>query len=427
MSMHAAATSPVLKSPGHYYRLPWSLTDNGISWLEVTTSCNLECKGCYRPQTDGHKSLSEIADDVAVFKRERTSDAMSIAGGDPLVHPKIVDIVRMVREGGWKPVVNTNGLAMSRKLLAKLKDAGVFGFTFHIDTSQVRRDSPSDTEEGHNALRQKLAEMVAEAGGMSCAFNQTVSADTLDQVPAVVRWARERPDIVHTVVFILYREPELLGDFDYFANGNRVDLNTDYEKSESFRGARKLTARDVVAKIREAEPDYEPCAYLNGHQDPESFKWLLGIRVASGARTHGFVTPRFMEVTQGGSHLFRGKWLSYCGPRTLAGGRAAMLGSSLVDSGMRKVAGRWAKSVLRQPSSAAAKAHLQTFTIIQPIDALPDGTLNMCDGCPDMTVYKGRMYWSCRLEEIRKYGCFVTAAPRSPCSPRAEEASPVLA
>ena len=72
--------------PREYYRLPWSLTDNGLSWLEVTTKCNLACKGCYRdPHKDGHKPLSEIARDLDVFAAKRKSDSMSIAGGDPLV------------------------------------------------------------------------------------------------------------------------------------------------------------------------------------------------------------------------------------------------------------------------------------------------------------------------------------------------------
>jgi MoaA/NifB/PqqE/SkfB family radical SAM enzyme len=30
------------------YRLPWNYSDNGISWLEPTTKCNLRCEGCYR-------------------------------------------------------------------------------------------------------------------------------------------------------------------------------------------------------------------------------------------------------------------------------------------------------------------------------------------------------------------------------------------
>ncbi|MBI3534738.1 MAG: radical SAM protein, partial [Deltaproteobacteria bacterium] len=127
--------------PQKYYRLPWSLTDNGISWIEVTTSCNLACEGCYRPKAGGHKSLEQIAEDLAVFKQERKSDCMSVAGGDPLVHPKIVEITKMIKDGDWKPIINTNGLALTPKLLKDLKTAGAFGFTFHIDTSQVRRDS----------------------------------------------------------------------------------------------------------------------------------------------------------------------------------------------------------------------------------------------------------------------------------------------
>jgi MoaA/NifB/PqqE/SkfB family radical SAM enzyme len=42
------------------------------------------------------------------------------------VHPRIVDIVRRVKHGGWKPIINTNGLALTPKRLKELKAAGVF-------------------------------------------------------------------------------------------------------------------------------------------------------------------------------------------------------------------------------------------------------------------------------------------------------------
>jgi len=31
----------VYLDPKNYYRLPWSLTDNAISWLEPTWKCNI--------------------------------------------------------------------------------------------------------------------------------------------------------------------------------------------------------------------------------------------------------------------------------------------------------------------------------------------------------------------------------------------------
>lgn len=399
--------------PQNYYRLPWSLNDNGISWLEVTSRCNLACEGCYRENEKlSDKSLEKISGELAVFKKLRKSDCISIAGGDPLIHPDIVEIVRRIRQGGWKPIVNTNGLALTKELLRELKKAGVFGFTFHIDTSQKRKDSKALNEADHNALREKFAQMLAAEGGISCAFNQTVSSQTLNQVPDVVRWATQYPDIVNTVVFILFRLPQLLGDFDFYANGEKVASSITYKES-GWGGDRLVKAPEVVAKIREADPEFEPCAYLGGTMDPSSFKWLLGLRIANCRRRFGYASPKFMEFVQEGHHLLKKRYISYASPKSLSQGRLAMLGLSLLDKGMRAAAGRFLKAGLKDPREFFRKCYLQTFTIIQPIDTLPDGRMNMCDGCPDITVYKGELYWSCRLEEIKRYGCFVSAVPRS--------------
>ncbi len=117
------------------YRLPWSLPDNAIAWLEPTRKCNLACLGCYRENDPkGHKTLAEVRRDLDVFTRLRTVDGVSIAGGEPLLHPDIVGIVEMVAKLGLKPIVNTNGLALTEKLLADLGNAGIAGFTFHIDS-----------------------------------------------------------------------------------------------------------------------------------------------------------------------------------------------------------------------------------------------------------------------------------------------------
>ncbi|NIM50879.1 MAG: 4Fe-4S cluster-binding domain-containing protein, partial [Gemmatimonadales bacterium] len=68
------------------YRLPWSLPDNAIAWLEPTAKCNLACEGCYRANVNQHKSLDEVATELDVFERYRAADGVSIAGGDPLCH-----------------------------------------------------------------------------------------------------------------------------------------------------------------------------------------------------------------------------------------------------------------------------------------------------------------------------------------------------
>lgn len=395
-------------NPLDYYRLPWSLTDNGLTWFEITSQCNLACEGCYHENIlNGHKSLVEIAQELEVYKKLRKSDSMSIAGGEPLVHPDIVEIVRLVKKGGWKPIVNTNGLAMTPELLHELKKAGVFGFTFHVDTTQRRKDSDAKAEPDHNALRQKFAEMVAHEGGICCSFNQTVSAETLDQVPGVIRWAAKYPDMVNSMVFILFRSPEMSGQFKFEAKGESADLSTIYSTTSWGKG-RNITASDLIEKIREVEPLYEPCAYLNGTVDPTQMKWTLGERFATRSKCFGFASPKFMEVVQTFNHLAKGRWLSYGDPLMLGLGRSAMLFFGLFDSKMRKAAWRFLKS----PSQWFRTTYIQTFAIIHPVDVLADGRMDMCEGCPDMTAHNGKLYWSCRLEEVKKFGTFVSAVPK---------------
>ncbi|MBF0105355.1 MAG: radical SAM protein [Deltaproteobacteria bacterium] len=400
-------------NPREYYRLPWSFTDNAISWLEVTTSCNLACEGCYRPnEKNGHKTLAQIAEELAVLKKLRKSDCISIAGGDPLVHPEIVEIVRMIKDGGWKPILNTNGLKLTPELLKDLKKAGVYGFTFHIDTTQKRSDSKASVEADHNALRLKFAQMLANEGGIGCSFNQTVSVKTLDQVPDVIRWAKQYPDIVHTMVFILFRSPDLNDEaLDFYAYGKKMEIENMYKESP-WGGDRLIKANEVVAKIKEADPLYEPNSYLGGTADPMSTKWLLASRVARGSTTFGYTSPRLMEISQHINHLFKGTWLSYADPKTTSLGRIASFLLAPFDKKMRAVARRIFIHTIKTPLSLFKPAYVQTFAIIQPVDFMADGSLNMCDSCPDITVHNGKLYWSCRLEEIKKYGCFLTAVPR---------------
>jgi len=395
-------------NPRDYYRLPWSLTDNAVTWFEITSQCNLACEGCYHENIEnGHKSLKEISDELDVYQELRKSDCMSIAGGDPLVHPDIVEIVRMIKARGWKPILNTNGLALTPDLLHELKRAGVFGFTFHIDTTQRRKDSQARTEPDYNVLRQKFAEMVAKEGGSCCAFNQTVSEDTLKQIPEVIRWAARYPDIINTMVFILFRSPGMSGDYDFEAQGQKTDLTTIYTPT-SWGHGRNITGEDLVEKIRLSEPLYEPSAYLNGTVNPEQMKWTLAARFANRSMCFGYASPKFMEIVQVFNHLINGRWLSYGHPRMVGMGRSAMLAFGLFDPRMRKLAWRF----LKDPSQWFRKVYIQTFAIIHPVDVLKDGRMDMCDGCPDMTAHNGQLYWSCRLEEVKKFGNFVTAVPK---------------
>jgi len=392
------------------YRLPWSFADNPIAWLEPTQACNLACDGCYRKNVKEHKSLDEVQSDLEVFRSLRNFDGVSIAGGDPLTHPEIVGIVSRVKAMGRKAILNTNGLALTRELLVELKQAGLMGLTFHVDSKQGRPGWRDKTETQMNELRTEYAELVASVGDLACAFNSTVYEDTLCQVPDVVAWADQMIGKVHTVVFILYRAA-MLDNFRYFARGDEIDMQKlVYTKEEETRRT-DMQAPEVVEVIRRRYPDFRPSAYLNGTEKPDTFKWLLSLRVGRPGKVYGYAGPKFLEVTQAAYHLFAGRYMSYAPPGALATGRS-MMPLSLWDDGMRTVARNYARALMTNPLEARHEQHFQSILIIQPIDVLPDGRMNMCDACPDITVHEGKLVWSCRLEELKNFGCWVNAVPR---------------
>jgi len=393
------------------YRLPWSLPDNVISWLEPTKQCNIHCEGCYSANVkDSHKTLEAIKADLDVFQRYRQTDAVSIAGGDPLTHPRIVEVVAEIARRGLKPIVNTNGLAMTPELLRELRSAGLKGVTYHIDTSQKRPGWTGKSEIELNELRLSYAEMTAAVGGISCAFNATVFEHTLPLVPEIVAWGQKHADKVHVLVFIAFRST-LEGAYDYYV---KVDTKPLVYREKVARPQRtSISAREVVAAIRSRFPHFAPAAYLNGTEKPDDFKWLMTLLVTDREEILGSVGPKVAELSQVLNHLVHGRYLGYVGPEVHRGAKR-LLALGAIDPGLRGVAKRWASKVARRPLGAVKPLHLQSVMVIQPVDVLPDGRASMCDGCPDMTVHQGELVWSCRLEERLEYGQFMRAVPAKP-------------
>jgi hypothetical protein len=388
-----------------YYRLPWNLTDNAISWLEPTAKCNLACDGCYRKNENTHKSLQTIEEELNVFTRLRKCDGVSIAGGDPLLHPDIIQIVRMVKAKGLKPILNTNGLALTKELLVELKKAGVYGFTFHIDSKQSRPGWKDKNEIELNELRYHYASMLAEVGNISCAFNSTVYEDTMQFVPELVKWGQKNIDIVQVMVFILYRAVNN-SKVDFYLCSKKIDMG-EFVYNEEEAERTDIKAEEIYELIKNEYPDFDSCAYLNGSEKPDSFKWLLNGRLGTKKKIYGYMGKKSMEIIQTFHHILFDRYLAYSTPQMTRKGKSMLL-LGLFDKGLRKTFFNFIKN----PLNLFRRLHYQSVMIIQPVDFLEDGRQSMCDGCPDITVWNGQLVWSCRMEEQLKYGQNIKSFPK---------------
>lgn len=388
----------------HLYRFPWSKNDNPIGWLEVTDICNLACLGCYRQKLSGHKTLEQVKEEVLYLKRWRNVDNLSIAGGEPLLYPHLLDLVAFARQQGIKPIVLTNGLKLDRNMVVELKKAGLAGFTIHIDSNQGRPQWRDKTEVETNALRQHFADMIHDVGGLYVIFNSTVYPSTMQYIPEMVKWAQRNIDRVHGMVFICFRTAPLDEEVTYQVGDDLVDARHLTYASE-VTPDRNITSYEVYDLIKAHVPEFEASGYLGGTWKIDSIKWLAGAMIGSREQVYGSIGKRTMELAQAGHHWFTGKYLAYLSQSSI--GRKVFL-ASLFDKTVRAAHGRYLRDLVRHPGRLFTPVYVQSIGVIQAPDIMPDGTADMCDSCPDMTYWNGELINSCRMDEYRLFGGFVT-------------------
>jgi hopanoid biosynthesis associated radical SAM protein HpnH len=109
--------------------------------LEPLFACNLACAGCGKiqhPQPILRKRLG-IADAVGAIE-ECGAPMVSIAGGEPLVHPEIDGIVQALVARRKFVYLCTNGVLL-RKKLRLFEPSPYFSFVVHMDGTRERHDA----------------------------------------------------------------------------------------------------------------------------------------------------------------------------------------------------------------------------------------------------------------------------------------------
>ena len=96
--------------------------------LMVTGKCNLNCLHCFNAKDNAplNTELSyEQIIDILDQARDIGVHAFTITGGEPLVHPRFLDIVRAIYERDMHIFeLNTNGLLINQKMLDTFKELG---------------------------------------------------------------------------------------------------------------------------------------------------------------------------------------------------------------------------------------------------------------------------------------------------------------
>jgi len=169
-------------------KLPWTNKTCPNFVLEINRQCDIRCEGCYKRLDGSNKPLEEIKNDLDTALTLRNIQTVSIAGGEPLLHPELSEIIRLVRGRKLKTALSTNGYSLSDQKLGALASAGLDIIMLHIDEGQIRDDLPHNPSiKEIAALRDRLTMKVVKSG-LDVGLSVTVYPGYLDRVTPLVEY-----------------------------------------------------------------------------------------------------------------------------------------------------------------------------------------------------------------------------------------------
>ncbi|MFW9847565.1 MAG: radical SAM protein [Candidatus Thorarchaeota archaeon] len=118
-----------------------------IAIAEITGQCNLRCPICFASAPYGdHVPFDQVVDMINSFVSYETNpEILQLSGGEPTLHPEIVEIIKYAKGLGIEDVVlSTNGLELLDETFSKdLADVEVVIYlqfdTFKSETSKILR------------------------------------------------------------------------------------------------------------------------------------------------------------------------------------------------------------------------------------------------------------------------------------------------
>lgn len=146
--------------------------------MALTTACNLWCRGCYaveRGQTQQQMPVEQAGRILDVLARLRVL-SVSFGGGEPTLHPHLLELARYARQREILPNLTTNGRTLTAQNAA---DFGVFG-NVHLSLH-----APEDWEPAEQAGR-----LYRAATGKRPGLNLLLTRQTLPLLEQMTRAAK---------------------------------------------------------------------------------------------------------------------------------------------------------------------------------------------------------------------------------------------
>lgn len=161
------------------YKMPFNGINTPHVVIEVNQKCNISCKACYKDKFNYTKPLDEIKNEIDFAIGKRNLHVITLAGGEPTLHPDLPEIIKYISEKGILVSLLSNGFALTDRKLKEYKEAKLTKIYLHIDANQTRSDLiENPSEQDLIELRASISKKIL-SHKIQCALEVTLYQSTL--------------------------------------------------------------------------------------------------------------------------------------------------------------------------------------------------------------------------------------------------------
>jgi radical SAM protein with 4Fe4S-binding SPASM domain len=163
----------------------------GIS-LELTRACNLKCRHCYAEAGAKQEKEASAEEMIDALKRLRTAGvwSLNITGGEPLLNPKIFDILDFAYKN-FRTVLLTNGYALDEEVAQKLSKYKEMAVQVSIDGSDAKTHDYIRGVDGSFDKVVRATEMLSKSG-IRVIVAMAVTNFNIDQMGDTIKLSLEK-------------------------------------------------------------------------------------------------------------------------------------------------------------------------------------------------------------------------------------------
>lgn len=173
-----------------------------IVWV-ITNKCNLLCKMCsfygenpQMPDSNNNLSIEEIKsiiDDIKqCYNYYPYKPYIGIIGGEPFVHPHIFEILRYLKDNGFKYAISTNLALLNNEKIEKLLDIGLNDLRISLDGPEKIHDLIRNVPDTFKKVMNNLNIIRSHKKGKNIPirFNCVIcpqNVEYLEEMPAIAK------------------------------------------------------------------------------------------------------------------------------------------------------------------------------------------------------------------------------------------------